>query len=63
MADVGSSGFTPEPFAVAGMNCMSPCAPAGETAEALKFDSCEATAASSEASTPWRAPARVNRSA
>ena len=52
-ADVGSSGFTPRDRAVDGMNCMSPSAPAGEVAWALKPDSCEATAASSDGSTPY----------
>ena len=33
---------------------MRPWAPAGETAWELKFDSCDATAASSDAATPCR---------
>src|SRR3954468_10908156 len=61
MADDGSSGLTPSPDAVDGMNCMRPWAPAGETAEALKPDSCEAIAASRDASTPCRLAAWVNR--
>ena len=62
MADAGSAGLTPSPWAVAGMNCMRPVAPAEETAEELKFDSVLATAASSAGSIPWRAPAETNRS-
>ena len=37
----GRAGSRPGPAAVEGMNCMRPCAPAGETAEALKPDSCD----------------------
>ena len=60
-AEPGSSGFTPSPCAVEGMNCMRPWAPACETAPALNPDSCDATAARSDGATPYLAPACWNR--
>src|SRR5919202_1295581 len=47
--------------AVLGMSCISPCAPAGETACALKPDSASITPATSAGSTPWRRAASVTR--
>ena len=43
---------------VAGMICMRPVAPLGDTAPALKRDSTAATALTSEGSMPWRRAAR-----
>src|SRR4051794_14309292 len=63
MEDAGSVASTPSPFAVAGMNCIRPVAPAGETAELLKFDSVFATPASRAGEMPYLAPAWVKRSA
>src|ERR1700759_4583918 len=61
MADDGSYGLMPSPAAVVGMNCISPSAPAEETALGLNPASCEATAASTAGSIPYCAPACWNR--
>src|ERR1051326_2882113 len=46
---------TPWEEAVAGMSCMRPQAPFGETARRLKSDSARIIALTSAYSTPWRA--------
>src|SRR5688500_15033141 len=64
MACCGSNELvTPRPRAVAGMSCISPCAPALLTAFGLYPDSTLATAASSFGDTSYLAPALRNMSA
>ena len=56
----GSNGsFNPYDAAVPGMNWAIPCAPAGETAFGLKFDSARIWAASRAADTFQRAAERM----
>ena len=60
IAALGSNGSRrPYAAAVPGMNCAMPCAPAGERANGLKFDSAYSCAASSAAPTLQRCAARV----
>ena len=47
------ASVTPRPRAVAGINCISPLAPACETAPGLNFDSVSITAAIRAGSTPY----------
>ena len=49
--------LTPKRVAVAGMSCISPCAPARETALGLNADSAWMTARTSASSTPYCAAA------
>src|SRR5829696_2206 len=58
MFSTGSCGsLHPKRFAVAGISCIKPCAPACERACTLYFDSCQMTAWMKRGSTPCFSPA------